>query len=256
MWVSWGESNLELIAPNGTTMGTWDANDFDFPIREILEFNGEVLFATEDGVARYNETSNQWLTMWEEGNGLPNNAGSRIYELWTDGTHLVTGGGDVSGFGQFQGGAVSHWDGSTWNQFDLGQSGTPNGYPLSMAMCGGVLNIGIYANNGGVARLDLANSTITGSFTRADWNEDYGEVSGVACDATDTLLGLLQSLRQPTVYQATEYGGIQLAMRMEDLCSDTELVCRAAISSVEDSPLLQPLATRMLRPVLMAQAHL
>jgi hypothetical protein len=119
-WVSWGESNLELIAPNGTTIGTWDDNDFNFPIREIIEYNGEVLFATEDGVARYNETTNQWLTMWEEGNGLPNNAGSRIYELWTDGTHLVTGGGDVSGFGQFQGGAVSHWDGTTWNQFDLG----------------------------------------------------------------------------------------------------------------------------------------
>ena len=187
LWISWGESNLELIAPNGTTIGTWDDNDFDFPIREILEYNGEVLFATEDGVARYNESSNQWLTMWEEGAGLPNNAGNRIYELWTDGYNLVVGGGDVSGFGQFQGGAVSHWDGSAWTQFDLGQSGTPNGYPISMALCGGVLNIGIYANNGGVARLDLANSTIIGSFTRADWNEGYGEVAGVACDTTDTL---------------------------------------------------------------------
>ena len=84
LWVSWGESNLELIAPNGTTIGTWDDDEFNFPIREILEYNGEVLFATEDGVARYNETSNQWLTLWEEGNGLPNNAGDRIYELWTD----------------------------------------------------------------------------------------------------------------------------------------------------------------------------
>ncbi|MBT5595231.1 MAG: hypothetical protein HOJ60_06840 [Euryarchaeota archaeon] len=187
LWISWGESNLELVAPNGTTIGTWDDDDFDFPIREILEYNGEVLFATEDGVARYNESSNQWLTLWEEGSGLPNNAGSRIYELWTDGTNLVVGGGDVSGFGQFQGGAVSHWDGSTWTQFDLGQSGTPNGYPISMAMCGGVLNIGIYSNNGGVARLDLVNSTIIGSFTRADWNENYGQVAGVTCDTTDTL---------------------------------------------------------------------
>jgi hypothetical protein len=187
LWISWGESNLELIAPNGTTIGTWDSDDFEFPIREIVEFNGEVLFATEDGIARYNESSNQWLTTWEEGSGLPTNAGSNIYELWTNGTDLVVGGGDVSGFGQFQGGAVSHWDGSAWTQYDLGQSGTPNGYPISMAMCGGVLHIGIYANNGGVARLDLANGTMIGSFTRADWNENYGEVSGVACDTTDTL---------------------------------------------------------------------
>jgi len=187
LWISWGESNLELIAPNGTIIGTWDEDDFDFPIREILEFNGEVLFATEDGVARYNESSNMWLTTWEEGSGLPAGAGSRIYEMWTDGSDLVVGGGDVSGFGQFQGGALSHWDGSTWAQYDLGQNGTPNGYPISMVMCGGVLNIGIYANNGGVARLDLGNSTMIGSFTRADWNENYGEVSGVACDTTDTL---------------------------------------------------------------------
>ena len=187
LWISWGESNLELIAPNGTTIGTWDENDFNFPIREILEYNGEVLFATEDGVARYNETTNQWLSLWDEGNGLPNNAGDRIYELWTDGTNLVVGGGDVSGFGQFRAGSVSHWDGTQWDQYSLGQSGTPNGYPLSMAMCGGVLNIGVYANNGGVVRLDLANKTLLGSFTQADWNENYGEVAGVACDSTDTL---------------------------------------------------------------------
>ena len=187
LWVSWGESNLELIAPNGTTIGTWDDDEFNFPIREILEYNGEVLFATEDGVARYNETSNQWLTLWEEGNGLPNNAGDRVYELWTDGLNLVIGGGDVSGFGQFRGGSVSHWDGTQWDQYSLGQSGTPNGYPLSMTMCGGVLNIGVYANNGGVVRLDLTNKSIIGSFTQADWNENYGEVSGVACDSTDTL---------------------------------------------------------------------
>ena len=185
MWVSWGESNLELIASNGTTMGTWDADDFNFPIREILEFNGEVLFATEDGVARYNETSDQWLTMWEEGNGLPNNAGSRIYELWTDGTNLVVGGGDVSNFGQFQSGHVSHWDGTTWNEYTMGQSGTPGGYPLSMAECGGLLHVGIYANNGGVARFDMANDTFVGSFTRADFGNS--QVSGVACDTTDTL---------------------------------------------------------------------
>lgn len=185
MWVAWGESNLELMAANGTSMGMWDESDFNFPIREIVEYNGEVLFATEDGVARYNETSNQWLSLWEEGNGLPNNAGSRIYELWTDGTNLVVGGGDVSGFGQFQGGSVSHWDGTTWNQYSLGQSGTPNGYPISMAECAGLLHIGIYANNGGVARFDMANDTFVGSFTASVL--DDGEVAGVACDATNTL---------------------------------------------------------------------
>jgi hypothetical protein len=99
MWVSWGENSLQYMDANGTLLGEWDDDDFEFPIREIIEYDGEVLFATEEGVARFNESSNQWLTTWEEGSGLPNNAGEQIYELWTDGTNLVVGGGEVSGFG-------------------------------------------------------------------------------------------------------------------------------------------------------------
>ncbi len=51
----------------------------------------------------------------------------------------------------------------------MGQSGTPGGYPLSMAECGGLLHVGIYANNGGVARFDMPDDTFVGSFTRADF---------------------------------------------------------------------------------------
>ena len=56
-----------------------------------------------------------------------------------------------------------------------------------MTECDGVLHIGIYANNGGVARFDMANDSFLGTFTRSDWSEDYGEVSGVACDGAGTL---------------------------------------------------------------------
>ena len=187
MWVSWGENSLQYMDANGTLLGEWDEDDFEFPIREIIEYDGEVLFATEEGVARFSESSNQWLTMWEEGAGLPNNAGEQIYELWTDGTNLVVGGGEVSGFGQFRNGAISHWDGTTWNDYSTGQNGIPNGYPLTMTECAGLLHIGIYANNGGVARFDMANDSFLGTFTTSDWNENYGEVSGVACDGSDTL---------------------------------------------------------------------
>ena len=187
MWVSWGENSLQYMDANGTLLGEWDDDDFEFPIREIIEYDGEVLFATEEGVARFNESSNQWLTTWEEGSGLPNNAGEQIYELWTDGTNLVIGGGEVSGFGQFRNGAISHWDGTTWNDYSTGQNGIPNGYPITMTECAGLLHIGIYANNGGVARFDMANDSFLGTFTTSDWNENYGEVSGVACDSTDTL---------------------------------------------------------------------
>ena len=83
------KKNLEAFYPNGTKLGEWD--DLEFPIREIVEFDGETLFATEDGVARYDESSEQWLSEWTPGNGLPNSADDTVYELWTNGTDLVVG---------------------------------------------------------------------------------------------------------------------------------------------------------------------
>jgi hypothetical protein len=187
MWVSWGENSLQYMDANGTLLGEWDDGDFEFPIREIIEYDGEVMFATEDGVARYNESAGQWLSEWTPGSGLPNDAGDQIYELWTDGTDLVVGSGEVNGFGQFRNGAISHWDGATWNNYETGSNGLPNGYPITMTECAGIVHIGIYANNGGVARFDMANDSFLTTFREADWNENYGEVSGVACDSADTL---------------------------------------------------------------------
>ncbi|MDP6333896.1 MAG: fibronectin type III domain-containing protein [Candidatus Poseidoniaceae archaeon] len=199
MWISWGENKLELYAQNNILIGSWDSTDgLEFPIREIIEFDGKVLFATEDGVARFDPANGNWTSTWEEGNGLPNNAGSEIYELWTNGVDLVVGGGDgSSGWGGFQGGAISHWNGTSWNVFQSqGQGGILNGYPITMSECGGVLNVGIYDSNGGIEQLDLATSTITGTFTRATLGE--GRVSGVACDtSTDTMYVAFYSDEEP-----------------------------------------------------------
>ena len=198
MWISWGENRLELYAQNNSLLGSWDSDDgLNFPIREIIEYNGEVLFATEDGVARFDPNAGSWLPTWEEGNGLPNNAGEEIYEIWTNGVDLVIGGGDGSGWQGFQGGAISHWNGSSWNVFgSQGQGGIQRGYPITMAECGGVLNVGIYDADGGIEQLDLATSTITGTFTRATLGE--GRVSGVACDtSTDTLYVAFYSDEEP-----------------------------------------------------------
>ena len=95
MWVSWGELKLDLYDSSGAFVDSWNSDDgLDFPIREIVEYNGEVLFATEDGVARYDSQNNAWLSTWQENNGLPGNSGSEFYEIWTNGVDLVLGGGD------------------------------------------------------------------------------------------------------------------------------------------------------------------
>ena len=184
-WVSWGELKLELYDSNQNLVNAW--TNFEFPIRGIVEHNGETLFATEDGVARYNEATNTWNTTWEAGNGLPSNAGDIFYELWTDGTHLVVGGADFNRFGQFNEGIISHRNGAgAWTSYPADSTNNvPDGYPISMEMCGGVLNIAMYNNNGGIARLDLQNATVLSDFDQSQL--DGTAPASVACDGLDTL---------------------------------------------------------------------
>lgn len=184
-WVSWGELKLELYDSSQTLVNSW--TNFEFPIRGIVEHNGETLFATEDGIARYNEVTNTWNTTWEAGNGLPNNAGDIFYELWTDGTNLVVGGADFNRFGQFNEGIISHRNGAgAWTAYPADSNNNiPDGYPISMEMCGGVLNIAMYNNNGGIARLDLQNATVDSGFDSSQL--DGTAPASVTCDNQDTL---------------------------------------------------------------------
>ena len=184
-WISWGEDKLEAFYPNGTKLGEWD--DLEFPIREIVEFDGETLFATEDGVARYDESSEQWLSEWTPGNGLPNSADDTVYELWTNGSDLVVGTARSQGW-QGIDGEILHLDSSgTWTSWDGGSNGIPNGYPIGMEMCGGLFHVSMTSNNGGVARFDLDSGTVESSFTTSTRLDD-GNAAAVACDDANEIL--------------------------------------------------------------------
>ena len=184
-WVAWGELKLDLYDANLTLVNSWTS--FDLPIRGIVEYNGETLFATEDGVLRYDEATNQWNSTWEAGNGLPSNAGSQFYELWTDGTNLVVGGARFSNFGGFIEGVISHRNAAgAWTAYAAdSNTNIPDGYPISMETCGGLLNIAMYNGNGGIARIDLQNASVQSDFDRSQL-DGVGPAS-VTCDAQDTL---------------------------------------------------------------------
>ena len=184
-WVAWGELRLDLYAPNGSLIGSWET--FDLPVRGIVEFDGHTLMAANDEILRYNESSNQWATSWTEGNGLPNDAGDQYLDLWTDGTNLVIGGAQLQSWGGFIEGVISHLDGTgAWTTYEANSDNdVPNGYPIAMVECGGLLNIAMYNNNGGVARLDVQNQTMTTAFERFDL--DGNQPASVACDASQTL---------------------------------------------------------------------
>ena len=183
-WVSWGESKLQVFAPNQTLAGEWD--DLDFPIREIIEFDGNIMFATTEGVARFDESTFQWLSMWTPGSGLPSGAEDAVYELWTNGTDLVVGTAANQGW-QGISGEISHLDpNGNWDSWSTGGANNiPSGYPIAMVMCGGLLNVALWANNGGVARIDLENGTVEASFTSQ--RLDDGSAAAVACDGNDIL---------------------------------------------------------------------
>ena len=184
-WIAWGEEKLEAYYSNGTKMGEWDG--FEFPIREIVEFDGETLFATEDGVARFDESSEQWLSTWTAGSGLPNSADDTVYEMWTNGTDLVVGTAVNRGW-QGIDGEIMHLDSTgTWTSWDTGQNGIPNGYPIGMTMCDGLFHVSITANNGGVARFNLADSIVESSFTTSTRLDD-GNAAAVACDDSSNIL--------------------------------------------------------------------
>lgn len=185
MWVSWGELRLDLYNNTGALINSWE--NLGLPIRGIVEFDGKVLFASEDGVLRYDESTNLWLTPWTAGNGLPNNAGDRFYELWTDGNDLVVGGADFTGWGGFSEGIISHLDSSgSWQSYAADSyTSIPDGYPISMDMCGGYLHVAMYNNNGGVARIDLQNQTVVTGFTSNSL--DGTAPASLVCDTSDTL---------------------------------------------------------------------
>ncbi len=183
-WISWGNSKLQVFSPNGSLAGEW--SNLDFPIREIVEFDGEILFATTDGVARFDETTFQWLSTWTPGSGLPSAAEDTVYELWTNGTDLVVGTAVNQGWSGIRG-DISHLDsGGNWINYATGSNGIPNGYPFGMTMCNGLLHVAITANNGGVARFDLNNGIVESSFTVQ--RLDDGSASAVACDENSKIL--------------------------------------------------------------------
>ena len=184
-WISWGDEKLEAFYSNGTKLGEWD--DLEFPVREIVEFDGATLFATEEGVERFDESTEQWLSAWTQGNGLPNSADDIVYELWTNGTDLVVGTARNQGFGGTDG-EIMHLDSSgIWTSWDGGSNGIPNGYPIGMEMCGGLFHVTMTSNNGGVARFDLTNGTIQSSFTTSTRLDD-GNAAAVACDDANNIL--------------------------------------------------------------------
>ena len=74
-----------------------------------------------------------------------------------------------------------------WSSYDTGSNGIPNGYPIGMTMCDGMMHVSIFANNGGIARIDLESGTVESSITTSTGLDD-GSTAAVACDDSNNIL--------------------------------------------------------------------
>ena len=187
-WVVWGEVSINEYAANGTLLNSWD-NGIEWPVREIIEYDGELLFATAEGVARYDEGNSQWLSTWTPGNGLPSNAQEQIFDLFADGPELWVGSASTNWWGNVQNPRISLLDANgSWSNWNGGQGNIPNGFPISFALCNGIVNVAMSNNNnGGIARYDGGSGTWLSAFTYNGGDLSDDTPDAVTCDDTDTL---------------------------------------------------------------------
>ena len=96
MWVAYGDNIMRRFNYSTMTLlNEWD--DFPGPVRGMEELNGEYLFATTEGIYRWNPVNETFDTELTAGDGLPNNAPEEFYSMEIVGDDLW-----VSGFNSGQ----------------------------------------------------------------------------------------------------------------------------------------------------------
>ncbi|MEC7412414.1 MAG: hypothetical protein VYE08_07240, partial [Candidatus Thermoplasmatota archaeon] len=134
-WIQYGDDGVEVLDANGTQVLGWSASETpDLPNGQggypigggMVEWGGNVLFASEDGVGAYDPTTGTWSTYWSS------TSTPEVYELWTDGNVLFIGA--TSGQGWDPDGVVIMEDSSgTQTTVLSSQAGDfSNAYPISI----------------------------------------------------------------------------------------------------------------------------
>jgi len=187
LYAAYGDTPLHQVDMNGNLVRSWDTAVLEGPIRGIVTWDGAVLFGTEDGVARYNYSSNTWLSDWTENSGLPNNVEDPVFsmkvigdDLWVA-TMLTTGWNRNSKILQLNGTS------GQWTVHDAGSGQIPEGYGADIGVCNDIVHVAMnrwaqWGSQGGVARFDLNSGTWL-----TDWNQGQNGLPhdnpvAIACD--------------------------------------------------------------------------
>lgn len=151
-WIQYGDDGLEVLDANGTKVLEWDAsNTPDLPNGQggypygggMVEWGGEILFASETGVGAYDPSAGTWSTYWSS------TSTPEVYELWTDGTTLFIGA--TSGSGWNPDGVVIMEDanGTRTTVLSSNNGDFSNAYPISIEACDGMVWTALFQLSGG-----------------------------------------------------------------------------------------------------------
>ena len=197
MWVAYGDNILRRFsAQNMTLLNQW--NDIDGRIRGMVEFQGEYLFASMNGILRWNPANETWLPSWLPGNGIPSESELDFYSMKVVGDDLWAS----SGYGND--GHIMRLSGnnSNWTIWEVDTNDIPDGYGADITVCNDIVNIAIgfsawqwWAVGGGIARFDLAD--YDGDGITEEWispiTEDNSniadrDVRALACDVENDIM--------------------------------------------------------------------
>ena len=197
LWVAYGEDILRRFSvPNMTLLNQWD--DVDGRIRGMVEFQGEYLFASMNGVLRWDPINQTWLSSWLPGDGLPQDSELDFYSMKVVGNDLWA----ASGYGDD--GHVMRLSGnnSNWTVWDVDTNDIPDGYGADIVLCQDIVHIAVgfsawqwWAVGGGIARFDLSDHD--GDGVTEEWitpiTEDNSnmvdrDARALACDEQNEIL--------------------------------------------------------------------
>ena len=199
LWVAYGDNVMRRFsAQTMTLLDEW--TDIGGPIRGMVEYQGEYLFASMEGILRWNPNNETWLDSWVVNDGLPSDANDELYTMTTVGDDLWAG--SYSGGGGFNTNSeIIRKNGTSgnWTTWESGSAGIPDGYIADIEVCDDIVHIAVgavnfWGNQGGIARYDLADHDSDG--TTDEWITSVltsngladNDVRALACDDANRII--------------------------------------------------------------------
>jgi ligand-binding sensor domain-containing protein len=88
LWIAYGDNILRRFsAQTMTLLNEW--TDIPGPIRGIVEYQDDYLFASMDGILRWEPDNETWLDPWVVNDGLPSDANDELYTMIVVGDDLM-----------------------------------------------------------------------------------------------------------------------------------------------------------------------